>query len=97
MSWNDLTDRQKQLDRAIEGCGVKLDGSNNCLKQVMRAIGAKPDEEAFVRERIALRLRTQQQLDDTDGFVDRTNRMLDVIERDDTRWKVAGKKLGIDL
>ena len=97
MSWNDLTERQKQLDRAIEGCGVKLDGSVRCLKKVMQAIGAQSDEEAFVRERIALRLRTQQLLNDTDNFIDRTNRTLDAFERDDARWKSLGKKLGIDL
>ncbi len=97
MSWNDLTDRQKQLDRAIEDCGVKLDGSGRCLNKVMRAIGAQPDEEAFVRERIALWLRTQQLLNDTDNFIDRTNRTLDAFEKDDARWKALGKKLGIDL
>lgn len=88
MAWRDLTDRQKQLDRAIEGCGVKLDGSDRCLKKVMQAIGAKPDEAAFVKERIALSLRTQQLLDDTDSFIERTNRMLDRFEEDDKRWKL---------
>lgn len=97
MSWNDLTDRQKQLDRAIDGCGVKLNGSGRCLKKVMQAIGANPDEESFVRERIILRLRTQQMLDDTDNFIDSTNRTLDAFEKDDARWKALGKKLGIDL
>ena len=97
MSWNDLTERQKLLDRAIERCGVKLDGSGRCLRKVMQAIGAKPDEESFVRERIALRLRTQQLLNETDDFIDRTNRMLDSFERDDARWKSLGKRFGIDL
>lgn len=97
MAWNDLTDRQKQLDRAIEGCGVKLDGSDRCLKKVMEAIGAHPDEAAFVKERIVMRLRTQQLLNDTDKFIENTNRTLDAFERDDARWKSIGKKLGIDL
>lgn len=88
MAWNDLTDRQKQLDRAIEGCGVKLDSSDRCLKKVMKAIDAHPDEVAFVRERIALRLRTQQLLNDTDNFIDRTNRTLNRFEEDDKRWKL---------
>ena len=94
---NDLTDRQKQLDRAIEGCGVKLDSSDRCLKKVMEAIDARSDEMTFVRERIALRLRTQQLLNDTDKFIDNTNRTLDAFERDDARWESIGKKLGIDL
>ena len=88
MSWNDLTERQKQLDRAIEGCGIKLDNSSRCLKKVMNAIGANDDESDFVQARIALRLHTQQLLDDTNGFIERTNRMLDRFEEDDKRWKI---------
>jgi len=97
MAWTDLTYRQKQLDRAIDGCGVKLDGSDRCLNKVMEAIDALPDEMAFVRERIVLRLRTQQLLSDTDKFIDNTNRALDAFEKDDARWEFLGKKLGIDL
>ena len=97
MAWNDLTDRQKQLDRAIDGCGVNLDSSNRCLKKVMESIGAHPNEEAFVRERIALRLRTQQQMNDTDRVIDSTSRTLDIFEKEDARWEALGKKLGIDL
>lgn len=63
----------------------------------MQDIGAWLDEEAFVRERIALRLRTQQLLNDTYNFIDRTNRTLDAFEKDDARWKALGKKHGIDL
>lgn len=88
MAWSDLTDRQKQLDRAIEGCGVKLNNSDRCLKKVMAAIGAHPDEAPFVKERIILRIRTQQLLNDTDSFIERTNRMLDRFQEDDKRWKL---------
>ena len=88
MAWSDLTDRQKQLDHAIEGCGVNLDSSDRCLKKVMLAIGARPDEETFIKERIALRLRTQQLINDTDRFIERTNRMLDRFQEDDKRWKI---------
>ena len=94
MSWNDLTNRQKLLDRAIEASGIKLDNSRSCLKKVMKAIGANADEEDFVKERIALRLRTQQLLDDTDKIVKNTEKMLDDFEKDDARWKALGKKLG---
>lgn len=97
MAWNDLTNRQKLLDRAIEASGIKLDSSRNCLMKVMKAIGADASEEAFVKERIALRIRTQQLLDDTDQFIDKTNRMLDEFEKDDARWRALGKKLGFDL
>lgn len=88
MAWDDLTDRQKQLDRAIEDCGVKLDSSDRCLKKVMKLIGARSDEVAFVKERIVLRLRTQQSLNDTDGLINRTNRMLDRFEEDDKQWNL---------
>lgn len=63
----------------------------------MKAIGADASEEAFVKERIALRLRTQQLLDDTDQFIDKTNKMLDEFEKDDARWRALGKKLGFDF
>ena len=49
MAWNDLTDRQKQLDRLIDGCGVKLDATNGCVEKVARAIGASNSELDFVR------------------------------------------------
>lgn len=97
MAWNDLSNRQKQLDRAIEGCGIKLDSSRNCLLKVMKAIGADASEEAFVKERIALRLRTQQLLDHTDNLISKTEKMLDEFEKDDAQWKVLGKKLGLDF
>lgn len=97
MSWNDLTDRQKSLDRAIEASGIKLDDSRSCLMKVMKAIGADASEEAFVRERIALRLRAQQLLDDTDSFISKTERMLDEFDKDDARWRALGKKLGFDF
>lgn len=97
MAWNDLSNRQKLLDRAIEASGIKLDSSRNCLMKVMKAIGADASEEAFVKERIALRLRTQQLLDDTDNFISKTEKMLDEFEKDDARWKTLGKKLGFDF
>ena len=97
MSWNDLTDRQKTLDRAIDASGIQLDNSRSCLEKVMKAIGANADEESFVKERIALRLRMQQLLEDTDQFVEKTNNMLDEFEKDDERWKALGKKLGFDF
>lgn len=63
----------------------------------MKAIGADASEEAFVKERIALRLRTQQLLDDTGQFIDKTNKMLDEFEKDDARWGALRKKLGLDF
>jgi hypothetical protein len=63
----------------------------------MKAIGADASEEEFVKELIALRLRTQQLLDDTDKFIDKTNKMLDDFEKDDARWRATGRSLGIDF
>ena len=69
MSWNDLTERQKDLDRAIERCGIKIDDSTTCLSKVMRAIGANPTEASFVKARINLRLKTQMALERADDLI----------------------------
>lgn len=97
MAWNNITGRQKSLDRAIEACGISLDGSNSCLRNVMKAIGANSSEEAFVKSRIALRLRAKQLLSDTDSFIERTEKMLNDIEEDDAEWRRKGKALGFDF
>ena len=91
MSWNSLTDRQKTLDKAVERCGVKLDNTEACLRNVMNAIGAKDDEAGFVRKRIEIRLRTAALLGNTDSFISNTERMLDQFEKDEEEWR---KKLG---
>lgn len=94
MGWYDLTSRQQELDRKIENSGIKLDSSNSCLKKVMRAIGASSSEEDYVKSRIALRLKTQALLDDTDDFINRTEKMLDDFKKDDEKWEREGRKLG---
>ena len=97
MSWNELTNRQKSLDRAIDASGVKLDNSEICLRKVMKAIGADASEKTFVKERIALRLRAQQLLDDAGHFIEKTEKMLDDFDKDDARWRLIGKKFGFDF
>lgn len=76
MSWNDLTEREKSLDRAIDASGIKLNNSWLCLKRLMRAIGADASEEEFVKSRIALRLRTKQLLEETDDLMERIRRRM---------------------
>jgi len=97
MAWKDLTARQQSLDRAIESCGISLDGSIACLKNVMKKIGADCSEEEYVRNRIALKLRAHQLLGDTDSFIERTEKMLSDFEKDDAEWRARGKKLGFDF
>ena len=97
MAWNDLTDRQKQLDRLIDGCGVKLDATNNCVEKVARAIGATNSELDFVCQRIEVRLRTKALLDKTDAFISNTERMLEQFEKDDEEWRKKGRELGFDF
>lgn len=97
MAWNDLTDRQKQLDRLIDGCGIKLNSTNSCVEKVAHAIGATSRELDFVRQRIELRLRTAALLDKTDAFISNTEQMLDQFEKDDEEWRRKGKKLGFDF
>lgn len=97
MAWNDLTDRQKQLDRLIDGCGIKLNSTNSCVEKVAHAIGATSRELNFVRQRIELRLRTAALLNKTDAFISNTEQMLDQFEKDDEEWRRKGKKLGFDF
>ena len=97
MGWSDLTDRQKQLDRLIDGCGVKLDATKACVDNVVSAIGATSDEISFVRQRIELRLRTAALLGETDDFISNTNQMLDRFEKDDAKWRRKGRALGFDF
>lgn len=94
MRWNDLTSRQQELDKKIENSGIELDSSGSCLKRIMRAIGATSSEEDFVRSRIALRLKAQALLDDTDDFINRTEKMLDDFKKDDEKREEEGRKLG---
>lgn len=97
MAWTDLTPRQQQLDRLIESCGVKLDNSRSCLKKVMSKIGANASEEAFVTQRIQLRLRTQTLLGDTDKFISDTEDILDRFKKDDEEWERRGRNLGFNF
>ena len=78
---------RKQLDRAIKGGGIELDGSKRCARRDGR-YRSHGNRGVLVRERIALLLRTRQLLDDTDAFIDRTHHMLDRFEEDDKRWKM---------
>lgn len=97
MAWSNLTDRQKQLDRLIDGCGVKLDATNSCVERVARAIGAMSGEFGFVRQRIELRLRTAALLDKTDAFISNTERMLDQFEKEDEEWRKRGRDLDFNF
>ena len=97
MAWSNLTDRQKQLDRLIDGCGIKLNSTNSCVEKVARAIGATSSELGFVQQRIELRLKTAALLDKSDAFISNTERMLDQFEKDDEEWRRKGKALGFDF
>ena len=97
MAWSNLTDRQKQLDRLIDGCGIKLNSTNSCVEKVARAIGATSSELGFVQQRIILRLRTSALLDKTDAFISNTERMLDQFEKDDEEWRKRGRDLGFNF
>ena len=85
------------MDNKIVNSGIKLDSSNACLKKVMRTIGATSSEEDYVRSRIILRVRTQSLLDETDDFINRTEKMLDYFEKDDKEWERKGRSLGFDF
>ncbi len=97
MDWNDYTDRQKLLDRAIEACGVKLDNTQFCIRKVMDKIGANASEETFVAQRIQLRLPTQVLLGETDKFISDTEAMLDRFKKNDEEWEHCGCSLGFNF
>lgn len=97
MTWNNLTVRQKRLDKLIDGCGVKFDATDGCVERVACAIGAASSEFDFVRQRIELRLRTAALLDKTDVFMSNTERVLDQFEKDEEEWRGKGKKFGFDF
>lgn len=96
MAWNDLTDRQKELDRAIESSGIKLDESRSCLRKVMSAIGASSSEEEYVRNRIQLRLRAEALLSETDNVIADTEKLLKHLEQDAEEMKRKGRDLGFN-
>ena len=91
MAWNDLTLREKQLDRLIDGCGIKLNSTNSCVEKVARAIGATSGEIDFVRQRVEVRRRTVARLEKADKFMSNTEQMLDQFEKDDEEWRRKGK------
>jgi hypothetical protein len=97
MAWNDLTDRQKQLDRLIDSCGVQFDSTNGCVEKIARSIGATSSELGFVQQRIEQRLRTSALLDKIDAFVSNTELMLDQFEKDDEEWRKRGRDLGFNF
>lgn len=97
MSWNNLTDRQRYLDNAIEQCGIKLDYSDTCLHKVMNAIGASSSERIYVKQRIELRLYAADLLNKTDDFISNTEQMLDQFEKDDEEWRKKGQSFGFNL
>lgn len=97
MAWNDLTERQKSLDRAIGKSGVKIENTRRCVNEVMQKIGANANEESFVISRIQLRINAQTVLDDTDLLMNRTEAMLKDFEEDDKEWERKGKSLGFNF
>lgn len=97
MKWNELTDRQKSLDKSIDRSGVKLDDSDSCLRRVMVAVGATASEASFIRQRIDLRLRTAALIEQTDEFINNTEQMLDRFEKEDEEWRRIGRTLGFDF
>lgn len=97
MAWNDLTDRQKQLESLIDNCDVQLDATNGRVEKVARAIGATSSELGFVQQRIEQRLRTSALLDKTDAFISNIELMLDQFEKDDEEWRKRGRDLGFNF
>lgn len=92
MAWNDLSDREKELARAIGKCGIKMEMTESCLTKVMAAIGARPEEKAFVKSYMAKQITAGQLCSDVDRFIDNTNTTLDEFEKEMKRWDELDKK-----
>ena len=92
MGFNDLSEREKELVRAIGKCQTKLEMTEECLRKVMAEIGAVHGEEAFVKSYIAKQITANQLCNDVDRFVANTNRTLDDFEKEMKRWDELDKK-----
>lgn len=97
MKWDEMSIRQKSLDKAIEQCGLNLDNSDACLCRVMNAIGVTSSETSFVKQRIEFKLRTSALLNNMDNFISNTERMLGKFEKDDEEWRRRGRTLGFEF
>lgn len=92
-----LNQREQDLDKAIDNCGIplqKFTNTESCVRDVMRRIGADGSEYEFVKSRVALRVRTAGVLGRVDALIGDTERMLDRFEQDDKEWERKGKALG---
>lgn len=92
-----LTRREKELEHAIDHCGIPLDKFSNtdtCIRDVMRRIGASPSDYDFVRARVAVRVKTAAAIARADGLISGTEKMLSQFEQDDKEWERKGRELG---
>lgn len=97
MAWKDLTEREVELAKAIDKCGIKVENTHDCLHQVMRAIGARESEAKFVAHRIQLHVKANQLIVETEDLIAKTNRMLADFDNSDKEWERIGKRLGFDF
>ncbi len=89
--------RERDLDKAIDNCGIplnKITNTESCVQDVMRRIGASESEHEFVKSRIALRVRTAAVLARADSLIDNAEKTLDQFEKEDKEWERKGEDLG---
>lgn len=89
--------REKDLDRAIDRCGIPLEqfaNTESCVREVMRRIGATESEHDYVKSRVAVRVKTAAALGRADALIGSTEKMLDQFDQDDKEWERKGKALG---
>lgn len=91
-----MTQREKELDGAIDKCGLPLEtfSVTPLIQDVMRRIGAEPSEYDFVKSHIAARVRIAATLGRADSLISGTERMLNRFEQEDKEFERIGKALG---
>ena len=92
--------REKDLDRAIDRCGIpleKFENTESCVREVMRRIEASESDYGFVKSRVAVRVKTAAALGRADTLIGSTEKMLYRFEQDDKEWEKKGKDLGFQF
>ncbi len=90
MAWNDLTEREKELDRGIDKYGGEdsrkwrklFNTKKTTIDKIMDYTGAKTNERNFIIRRVELRLKTFDLLDATDDIVNDVSLLTSYLNKD---------------
>jgi len=94
MAWNDLTEREKNLDRRISKYGGEepskwrelFNTKKTTIDNIMDFTGAKSYERDFIIERVESRIKALDLLDSTGGIVNDTSLLISALDEDLKDW-----------